>query len=149
MIKCYLSNNVNFSQIRNLRICQNLHWWKKWHKIKFATYEPNVIKKLSILMKTSSGFVMQYFVFFMCFFNWNVIISVFTPPPPFLPYLLCSIKSIIIQGQRKELNYYIERGRSGRSLFHLFIINNICRGMLLKEVNFFISSNFLIPYLYL
>jgi len=73
-------------------------------------------------MKTS-GFVMQYFVFFMCFFNWNVIISVFTPPPlPFLPYLLCSIKSIIIEGQRKELNFYIERREEQEKLIS-FVYN--------------------------
>ena len=140
MIKCYLSNNVNFSKIRNLRICQNRYWWKKWHKIKFATYEPNVVKKNIYFNENVRLCYAIFCIFFICFFNWNVIISVFTPPL-FLPYLLCSIKSIIFQGQRKELIFYIERGRSGRSLFYLFKINNICRGkklelMVLKEVSF-------------
>ena len=83
-------------------------------------------------MKTS-GFVMQYFVFFICFFNWNVIISVFTPPSPLSTVFVMFNKINYYSGVAQGIKFlYRKGGGAGEAYFivynQLYMQRNVIKG---------------------
>ena len=89
---------------------------EKWHKIKFGIYEPNVVKKISILMKTS-GFVMQYFVFFYMFLYLECNYLCFYPPPLSTVFVMFN-KINYFSGVAQGINFlYRKGGGAGEAYF--------------------------------
>ena len=100
---------------------------------------PMLSKKISILMKTS-GFVMQYFVFFYMFLYLECNYLCFTPPPLSTVFVMFN-KINYFSGVAQGINFLYRKGEEREKLIYLFKINNICRGkklelMVLKEMSF-------------